>query len=242
MTSVLDPNAQYLISGSVPRRAKELALRRIEWRILFALSTPKAGAELLDRFELSADRCDAVLKNLMDMGLVELHVLAPPAPAPVAVPPPPPLAMPVPMPAPVLPPPPPPAAVPVPPPAPRVPAPPSFTLPPPPPRMASPMPMPPPLPAEALAPPAPPVSMNGVKLKPIIDFIQSASGSGTLGQLTVYRVFLKIPPNLLKEARIQSVKFVDDNFRIESKELQRAIRDAVKKTLKLDVPQDLLPA
>ncbi len=82
---------------------------------------------------------------------------------------------------------------------------------------------------------------GGVLLKPIIDYIQNLSGPGTLGQLTVYRVFLKVPPGLLKDARIQSVKFVDDNFRIENVELLRAIREAVKKTLRKELPKEILP-
>ncbi len=102
--------------------------------------------------------------------------------------------------------------------------------------VASPRPTEPPKPA-----PAARKAARGVLLKPVIDFIQDSAGSGTLGQLTVYRVFLKIPPHLLKEARIQSVKFVDENFRIENVELQKAIRSAVKRTLNKDVPEKLLP-
>ena len=208
---VMDPNSQYHISSNVPKRAKELVLRRIEWKMLFALATPKVGSDLPERFGITMDRCSAVLKNLMDMGLVETR-------GGTATPPPPPGAQ-------------------------QIAQPPGVKFPPPPPVFS----LPPPPPPEAYVydddeDDLPVSELNGVKLKPIIDFIQSASGSGTLGQLTVYRVFLKIPPNLLKEARIQSVKFVDDNFRIESAELQRAIRDAVKKTLKMDVPLDLLPA
>lgn len=231
----MDPNTQYKITASVPGRAKSLVLRRIEWKMLFALATPKTGADLPNRFNMTFDRCSDVLARLIDMGLVEGYGSATP-PRPLAEP-----------------------ATARPYARPAAPSPATEALPPPPPLAAAPLPPPPPL-APPSPPPLPPEALQaayeaqaatdeqddapeqgGIRLKPIIDFIQSSAGSGTLGQLTVYRVFLKIPPNLLKEAKIQSVKFVDDSFRISSTELQSAIRDAVKKTLKMDVPHDLLP-
>jgi hypothetical protein len=211
----------FKLSPEVRERARDQTLPRREWRVLFAFSK-QDQAEAVQELAIPENELAAILHNLSHVGLLER--LPPNGAHPNAgadqhatqpAPPPPPAGL----------------------------------NPPPPPSReeqeaaAAQEQAEPTSPAPAAAPAGPGVGSNGhgVLLKPVIDFIQNSAGSGTLGQLTVYRVFLKIPPHLLKEARIQSVKFVNDDFRIESPELQQAIRSAVKRTLNKEVPEDLLP-
>jgi hypothetical protein len=214
----------FKLSPEVRERARDQTLPRREWRVLFAFSKGDEG-KAIEELEIPQNELAAILHNLSHVGLLERlpqngsHPVSADAGAGAGTeagsaegaPPPPPAGL----------------------------------KPPPPPSQEE---------QEAAAAqeaaeeakaetPAPGIGSNGhgVLLKPVIDFIQNSAGSGTLGQLTVYRVFLKIPPHLLKEAQIQSVKFVNDDFRIESPELQQAIRNAVKRTLNKEVPEELLP-
>ncbi|HWZ94974.1 MAG TPA: hypothetical protein VNW30_07250 [Opitutaceae bacterium] len=86
----------------------------------------------------------------------------------------------------------------------------------------------------AAAPADPPmdeVSSDGLRLKPLIDFIVKHAGGGTVGQLAVYRVFLKVPLNLLHGAKIRSLQLVDETFEIHSPPLAQIILAAVRETL-----------
>jgi len=72
---------------------------------------------------------------------------------------------------------------------------------------------------------------GGLRLKPLIDFIVKQAGGGTTGQLAVYRVFLKVPLDLLHRAKIRSFQLVDETFEIHSPQLAQIILAAVRETL-----------
>jgi hypothetical protein len=110
---------------------------------------------------------------------------------------------------------------------------------------------PPPLPAASVpeksagASPAPekrptPVSSRGfMQLNAVVDFITSLVGNISLGQLLVYRVFLRVPPELLLAEDIASVHLVNDTSLIKSEKLQRAIGDAVNAVTKRQLPDSV---
>jgi hypothetical protein len=86
----------------------------------------------------------------------------------------------------------------------------------------------------ALAPVTPAMveaSSGGLRLKPLIDFIVKQAGGGTAGQLAVYHVFLKVPLNLLHEAKIPSLQLINETSEIRSPHLTRIILTAVRETL-----------
>jgi hypothetical protein len=83
-------------------------------------------------------------------------------------------------------------------------------------------------PVEAAMPKEPP---DGLRLKPLIDFIVKQAGGGTAGQLAVYHVFLKVPLNLLHAAKIPSLQLIDETSEIRSPQLIQIILAAVRETL-----------
>ncbi len=98
-------------------------------------------------------------------------------------------------------------------------------------------PSPPPLPA---TPPgsalvaAPKVSQETVapapkpmRLSAVVNFVLSLVGNISLGQLLVYRVFLRVPPELLLAEDVASVHLSNDTSVIKGDRLQKAIADAV---------------
>lgn len=74
-------------------------------------------------------------------------------------------------------------------------------------------------------------SAEPLRLKPILDFIRQRSGGGSLGQMAVYRVFLKISPELLKRSGMDTVNLDDDILVVEDPaltiELLQAVREVV---------------
>ena len=64
------------------------------------------------------------------------------------------------------------------------------------------------------------------RLSDVIDFISARSNGDMEGKLTVYRVFLKIPPELLEEEGITSLDFSDVSHEIRNDALKQAISQA----------------
>lgn len=68
-------------------------------------------------------------------------------------------------------------------------------------------------------------------LRPLIDFIVSTAGGGTKGQLAVYRVFCKVPNELLLKSRITSLNLVGDDFEIQDSNLKTRLLEATRSVL-----------
>jgi hypothetical protein len=66
-----------------------------------------------------------------------------------------------------------------------------------------------------------------MRLSAVVDFITSLVGNVALGQLLVYRVFLRVPPELLLAEDIASVHLAGDTSLIQGEKLQKAIAEAV---------------
>ncbi len=82
-----------------------------------------------------------------------------------------------------------------------------------------------------------------MKLSAVVDFITSLVGNISIGQLLVYRVFLRVPPELLVAEDVASVYLVKDNSLIKTAALQKAISDAVTAVAKRALPDSVyLPA
>jgi hypothetical protein len=95
-------------------------------------------------------------------------------------------------------------------------------------------------PAASTPPPLAPVGPIGaLKLKSVVDFIVEQANNSSLGQLTVYRVFLRVPPLLLQAEDIVSVHLVDDPTLVKTPELKKAIADAVGEVLKRPLPDSV---
>jgi hypothetical protein len=92
-------------------------------------------------------------------------------------------------------------------------------------------------------PPRAPVSPVGpLKLKSVVDFIVEQANNSSLGQLAVYRVFLRVPPALLQAEDIVSVHLVDDPTLVKTPALKQAIADAVGEVLKRPLPDSVFAA
>jgi hypothetical protein len=111
-------------------------------------------------------------------------------------------------------------------------------------------PAPPPLPAAspAIAKPVTPAlektpeaksSRRQMRLSAVVDFITSLVGNISVGQLLVYRVFLRVPPELLLAEDIASVHLVGDTSLIQGDKLQKAISDAVNTVTKRALPDSV---
>ncbi len=77
-------------------------------------------------------------------------------------------------------------------------------------------------------PPAPPpasvVPAEGWRLRPLLDAIVRRGGGGVQGQLLAYRVFLRVPAELLDRAGLHSLNLAEADFVIRDAELHAAIR------------------
>jgi len=133
----------------------------------------------------------------------------------------------------------PPAAIPAPAPIPAQPSPPPL---PPIPSLAKPV-TPPPFVAPETTPApvaaAAKTAHGPMKLNAVVDFITSLVGNISLGQLLVYRVFLRVPPELLLAEDIASVHLVNDTSVIKSEKLQKAIASAVDAVTKRPLPDNV---
>jgi hypothetical protein len=111
---------------------------------------------------------------------------------------------------------------------------------------------PPPLPSSATSPvpvAAAPTekgfaatSGRTMKLDAVVDYITSLVGNISLGQLLVYRVFLRVPPDLLLAEDIASVHLANDTSVIQGEKLQKAIADAVRAVAKKTLPDSVYAA
>jgi hypothetical protein len=81
---------------------------------------------------------------------------------------------------------------------------------------------------------------SSLAIRPLLDFIvQRAGGSSVpklLQQLAVYRVFRKVPNELVLSGNLPSLSLTDANFDLQSKELYDAIVKAIEETF--GVPYD----
>ena len=78
-------------------------------------------------------------------------------------------------------------------------------------------------------------SSTSWKLRPILDAIAKTKGGGVPGQLLVYKVFLQLPPDLLKAAGLTSISAVDDKFTVTHPALRSAIVEAAKVHANIDI-------
>ncbi len=83
---------------------------------------------------------------------------------------------------------------------------------------------------------APPIARGPMRLSAIVDYIVSLAETVPLGQLLTYRVFLRVPPEILQSEEIVSIHLVDDTSLVRTGALQKAIADAV-----LDITHRTLP-
>ena len=77
-------------------------------------------------------------------------------------------------------------------------------------------------------------TVTGMPIRPLLDFIvQRAGGSSVpklLQQLAVYRVFRKVPNDLVLAGNLPSLSLTDANFELQNKELYDAIVHAIEET------------
>jgi hypothetical protein len=97
----------------------------------------------------------------------------------------------------------------------------------------------PPMPAAAVPPKLP---RGPMRLSAVVDYITSLVGNTALGQLLVYRVFLRVPPELLQAEDIASVHLVKDTSLIRAEALQKAIAAAVLEVAKRPLPDGVYAA
>jgi hypothetical protein len=71
-------------------------------------------------------------------------------------------------------------------------------------------------------------SHDAMKLRPVIQAIETKGGGGISGQLLVYRVFLRVPFGSLYDEGITSLKLVDDESAVRNPDLKAAILQAAR--------------
>jgi hypothetical protein len=96
------------------------------------------------------------------------------------------------------------------------------------------------------APPAPAASREPVvstrgpmRLSAIVDYIVSLAETIPLGQLLAYRIFLRVPPEILQSEEIVSIHLVDDTSIVRTTALQKAIAAAVQEVAKRPLPDSV---
>ncbi len=82
-------------------------------------------------------------------------------------------------------------------------------------------------------------SRRAMRLSAVVDFVTSLVGNISIGQLLVYRVFLRVPPELLLAEDIASVHLVSDTSVIQGEKLQNAIAEAVKAVARRPLPDSV---
>lgn len=89
-----------------------------------------------------------------------------------------------------------------------------------------------------VAPSAPASAGAGRKLRPILDAIIEKGGGGLNGQLLAYRVFLRIPSELVAASGLSSLSLVDDDFTVQDPRLIDALFEAARTVAGLEsLPQ-----
>jgi hypothetical protein len=111
---------------------------------------------------------------------------------------------------------------------------------------------PPPLPVAGTATSPVPVSAlpagdklpvkRTMRLSAVVDYITSLVGNASLGHLLVYRVFLRVPPDLLLAEDIASVHLSGDTSLISGEKLQKAVADALYTVAKKTLPDSVYAA
>jgi hypothetical protein len=96
-----------------------------------------------------------------------------------------------------------------------------------------------PVPVPAPVTPDKPAAKRTMKLSAVVDYITSLVGNVSLGQILVYRVFLRVPPELLLAEDIASVHLTGDTSLINGEKLQKAITDAVNAVVKKALPDSV---
>jgi hypothetical protein len=81
-------------------------------------------------------------------------------------------------------------------------------------------------------------SARGLSLRALLTFIRSRAADETAGQLDVYRAFLRVDPDLLKQHGITTLRFEDDRV-VHDAELQRRIVHSVESTLGVRCPAEV---
>lgn len=81
-----------------------------------------------------------------------------------------------------------------------------------------------------------------MRLSAIVDFIVSLAESIPLGQLLAYRVFLRVPPEILQSEEIVSIHLIDDTSVIRTEPLQKAISAAVQEIIRRPLPESVYAA
>ena len=95
-------------------------------------------------------------------------------------------------------------------------------------------------PPVAAAPREPTVSVRGpMRLSAIVDYIVSLAETIPLGQLLAYRVFLRVPPEILQSEEIVSIHLVDDTSIVRTTALQKAIAAAVQEITRRALPDSV---
>ncbi len=83
----------------------------------------------------------------------------------------------------------------------------------------------------APAAPAP----KGWKLRPALDAIAATKGGGIPGQLLVCKVFLQIPPDVMKAAEVESVSSVGPDFTLREPRFRDALVEAARAHASVDL-------
>jgi hypothetical protein len=78
-----------------------------------------------------------------------------------------------------------------------------------------------------------------MRLAAVVDYIIAQVGNSSLGQLVVYRIFLRVPPHLLQAEDIVSVHLANDPTLVRTEDLQAAISKAVVDVLKRPLPDSV---
>jgi len=78
-----------------------------------------------------------------------------------------------------------------------------------------------------------------MRLGAVMSYITGYSPSQTEGQLAVYRVFLRLPPELLKHHGIRSLSLVDNSTQVEEGELTEALERSVRQVLGRELPDSV---
>jgi hypothetical protein len=87
--------------------------------------------------------------------------------------------------------------------------------------------------------PVPAVARRPMRLSAIVDYIISLAESIPLGQLLAYRIFLRVPPEILQSEDIVSIHLVDDTSVIRTEALQKAIATAVHEVVRRPLPESV---
>jgi hypothetical protein len=94
-------------------------------------------------------------------------------------------------------------------------------------------------PAAAPETSAPNRKQGPMRLGAMVDFVISQVGNNSLGQLVVYRIFLRVNPQLLQAEDIVSVHLVNDSSLVKTEALKQAIAKAVSDVLKHPLPDSV---